>query len=42
MLALDTDMLVLADPYPTLHSEPVSNYTLLIPAEGSRVNLGVM
>eukprot|EP00966_Prymnesium_polylepis_P215395 4988295-Prymnesium_polylepis.1 len=42
VLALDTDMLLLADPYPALRTEPVVNYTLIIPAEGTRVNLGVM
>ena len=42
VLALDTDMLLLADPYPTLQSEPLSSYTLILPAEGTRVNLGAM
>ncbi|KAL3914086.1 MAG: hypothetical protein SGPRY_007747, partial [Prymnesium sp.] len=42
VLALDTDMLVLSNPYPLLHSPPLLNYTLILPAESSRVNLGVM
>ena len=42
VLALDTDMLVLADPYPSLHAHPVANYTLVLPSEGTRVNLGMM
>ena len=42
VLALDTDMMVLADPYPTLTTAPLAGYTLVLPAEGTRVNLGAM
>jgi len=42
VLALDTDMLVLADPYPLLRAPPLSRCSLVLPAEGTRVNLGIM
>ena len=40
VLALDTDMLVQTNPYPLLHSPPISRFTMVIVPEGSRVNLG--
>jgi len=40
VLALDTDMMLIADPYPLLHTPPISHFKLVIVPEGSRVNLG--
>ena len=42
MLALDTDMMLLDDPYPLLRSEPIRGFQLVLPPEGSRVNLGFL
>ena len=42
VLALDTDMMLQADPYPLLHSEPISRFEIVIVPEGSRVNLGFL
>ena len=42
VLALDTDMMLLADPYPVLRSEALRAYPLVLPPEGSRVNLGFL
>ena len=42
VLALDTDMLVLADPYLTIQAPPVSSYAFVIVVEGGRINLGFM
>lgn len=40
VLALDTDVMVLEDPYPLIRAAPVSHYGLILPPEGGRVNLG--
>ena len=40
VLALDTDMMLQADPYPLLHSHPMDKFHMVIVPEGSRVNLG--
>jgi hypothetical protein len=40
VLALDTDMLLQADPYPLLRAPPISAFHMVIVPEGSRVNLG--
>ena len=40
VLALDTDMLIQADPYPLLHAHPIDRFHIVIVPEGSRVNLG--
>ena len=42
VLALDTDMMLLDDPYPLLRSEPIRGFQLVLPPEGSRVNLGFL
>ena len=41
VLALDSDIVLLGDPYPVLLSEPVVNFTLVVPPEASRVNIGL-
>ena len=40
VLMTDSDMLFMANPYPLLHSEPLSRFALLLPPEGARVNVG--
>ena len=40
VLALDTDMMLQADPYTLLHAPPISTFPMVIVPEGSRVNLG--
>ena len=42
VLALDTDMMILDDPYPLLRSEAMRGFQLVLPPEGSRVNLGFL
>ena len=42
VLALDTDMMLLEDPYPLLRSEDLRAFSLVLPPEGSRVNLGFL
>ena len=42
VLALDTDMLLQADPYTLLRRPPVSRFEMVIVPEGSRVNLGFL
>ena len=42
VLALDTDMLVISDPYPLLFSPPISHYHMVLAPEGGRVNLGFL
>ena len=42
ILALDTDMMVLTDPYPLLHSPPLSHFSMVLAPEGARVNLGFL
>ena len=42
VLALDTDMMLLDDPYPLLRSEAMRGFQLVLPPEGSRVNLGFL
>ena len=42
VLALDTDMLLQADPYVLLHAAPIARYNMVIVPEGSRVNLGFL
>lgn len=40
ILALDTDMVLQANPYPLLNAPPISAFQMVIAPEGSRVNLG--
>ena len=40
VMMMDSDMLVLSDPYGLLHSPPLDRFTLLLPPEGARVNVG--
>ena len=40
IMMMDSDMLVLADPYTLLRSEPLSHFGLILPPEGARVNVG--
>ena len=40
VLALDSDCLLLASPYPILHAAPMRNFSLVIAPEATRVNLG--
>lgn len=40
VLALDTDMMLQANPYPLLTSAPIDKFQMIIVPEGSRVNLG--
>lgn len=42
VLGLDTDVLLLTDPYPILHALPARRFHMVIPPEGSRVNLGFL
>jgi hypothetical protein len=42
VLGLDTDVLLLTDPYPILHALPVRRFHMVVPPEGSRVNLGFL
>ena len=42
VLGLDTDMLLLSNPYTLLHSAQLAAYTMVLPPEGSRVNLGFL
>ena len=42
VLALDTDMMLQDDPYPLLRSESLLPFPLVLPPEGSRVNLGFL
>ena len=40
VMMLDSDILMLADPYQLLHSSPLSRLALILPPEGARVNVG--
>ncbi|KAL1496723.1 hypothetical protein AB1Y20_014316 [Prymnesium parvum] len=42
VLGLDTDMMLLANPYEELHSPLLAPFTMVLPPEGSRVNLGFL
>ena len=42
VLALDTDMMLQANPYPLLRSPPMNRFQMVIVPEGSRVNLGFL
>ena len=41
VLALDTDMMILDDPYPLLRSEAMRGYQLVLPPEGQSVSQSV-
>ena len=40
VMMMDSDILVLADPYRLLHHPPLDKYALILPPEGERVNVG--
>ena len=40
VMMMDSDMLMLSDPYTLLHSPPLSYFSLILPPEGARVNVG--
>ena len=40
VMMMDSDILVLADPYTQLLSAPLSHFALVLPPEGARVNVG--
>ena len=42
VLMLDTDMMMLADPYPLLLTPPLRRFALILPPEGARVNVGFL
>ena len=41
-MMMDSDILVLADPYRLLLSPPLSQFALILPPEGERVNVGYL
>ena len=42
VMMMDSDILVLADPYRLLLSSPLSQFALILPPEGERVNVGYL
>ena len=40
VLMIDSDMIIMASPYPVLHRPPLSRLALILPPEGNRVNVG--
>ena len=42
VLALDSDAIILTNPFALLNAPPLSHYAMVVPAEGARVNIGFL